>query len=188
MTTVAAPAAAAAPVAVSSFRRQWRLLRYAKPHWRGLLVLIATMLANIALDLLRPWPIVLVVDNVLGTESLPGVLTILPGVQDKHGLLIWVAIGTILIFLLGTVTNVIYTYCSLLLGQRMTYSLATDLFAHLQRLSVLFHHRRPVGDLISRVTGDSWCVNTLVTEALVPAVQALVTLIAMFVVMWNLQP
>jgi ATP-binding cassette subfamily B protein/subfamily B ATP-binding cassette protein MsbA len=99
-----------------------------------------------------------------------------------------VAIATVLIFLLGTVTNVIYTYCSLLLGQRMTYSLATDLFAHLQRLSILFHTRRPLGDLMSRVTGDSWCVNTLVADALVPAFQALVTLVAMFVVMWNLQP
>jgi ATP-binding cassette subfamily B protein/subfamily B ATP-binding cassette protein MsbA len=185
MTAVAAPVA---PVATGSFRRQGRLLRYAKPHWRGLLVLIGTMLANIALDLLRPWPIKLVVDNVLGSQATPGVLTVLPGVQDKHGLLLWVAIGTVLIFLLGTLTNVIYTYCSLLLGQRMTYSLATDLFAHLQRLSILFHHRKPVGDLISRVTGDSWCVNTLVTDAIVPAIQALVTLVAMFVVMWNLQP
>jgi ATP-binding cassette subfamily B protein/subfamily B ATP-binding cassette protein MsbA len=184
MTAVAAPA----PVATGSFRRQGRLLRYARPHWRGLLILMATMLANIALDLLRPWPIKLVVDNVLGSEATPSVVTWLPGVDDKHGLLLWVAVGTVLIFLLGTLTNVIYTYCSLLLGQRMTYSLATDLFAHLQRLSILFHHRKPVGDLISRVTGDSWCVNTLVTEAIVPAIQALVTLIAMFVVMWNLQP
>ncbi|MGI8802294.1 MAG: ABC transporter ATP-binding protein [Solirubrobacteraceae bacterium] len=174
--------------AVGSLRRQARLLRYARPHWRGLVILIATMLANIALDLLRPWPIKLVVDNVLGSQAIPGVLRSLPGVEGKHGLLLWVVIGTVLIFLLGTVTNMVYTYCSLLLGQRMTYSLATDLFAHLQRLSVLFHTRRPVGDLISRVTGDSWCVNTLVTDALVPAFQALVTLIAMFVVMWSLQP
>ena len=182
-------AAAAAPaLAVGSFRRQARLLRYVKPHWRGLLVLLATMLANIALELLKPWPIKLVVDNVLGDDGIPGILRALPGVEGQHGLLLWVAIGTVLIFLLGTLANVVYTYCSLLLGQRMTASLATDLFAHLQRLSVLFHNRRPVGDLISRVTGDSWCVNTLVTEAIVPAVQALVTLIAMFVVMWNLQP
>jgi len=173
---------------IGSLRRQARLLRYAKPHWRGLLILVVTMLANIGLDLLRPWPIKLVVDNVLGHESIPGILRALPGVEGRHGLLIWVAIGTVLIFLLGTVTNMIYTYCSLLLGQRMTYSLATDLFAHLQRLSVLFHTRRPVGDLISRVTGDSWCVNTLVADALVPAFQASVTLIAMFVVMWSLQP
>jgi ATP-binding cassette subfamily B protein/subfamily B ATP-binding cassette protein MsbA len=186
MSAASAPEASAP--AVGSFRRQGRLLRYAKPHWRGLMILIATMLANIALDLLRPWPIKLVVDNVLGDQGIPRILSALPGVEGKHGLLIWVAIGTVLIFLLGTLTNVIYTYFSLLLGQRMTCSLATDLFAHLQKLSVLFHSRRPVGDLISRVTGDSWCVNTLVTEAIVPAAQALITLIAMFVVMWNLQP
>jgi ATP-binding cassette subfamily B protein/subfamily B ATP-binding cassette protein MsbA len=174
--------------AVSSWRRQLRLLRYAKPHWRGLVVLVATMLANIGLDLLRPWPLKLVIDNVLGDERIPGILRSLPGVDGPHGLLLWVAIATVLIFLLGTATQMAYTYCSLLMGQRMTFSLATDLFAHLQRLSVLFHTRRQVGDLIARVTGDSWCVNTIVTDAIVPAVQALVTLVAMFVVMWQLQP
>jgi ATP-binding cassette subfamily B protein len=174
--------------AVGSFRRQARLLRYAKPHWRGLLVLIGTMLANIGLDLLRPWPLKLVVDNVLGDSGLPAALTWLPGVDDPQGLLVWVVIATLLIFLLGTVTNMAYTYYSLRLGQQMTYSLAADLFAHLQRLSLLFHTRRPVGDLISRVTGDSWCVNTLVTDAAVPAFQALVMLVTMFAVMWALQP
>jgi ATP-binding cassette subfamily B protein len=146
------------------------------------------MLANIALDLLRPWPIKLVVDNVLGDSGLPGPLTWLPGVDGPRGLLVWVVVATLLIFLLGTVTNMAYTYYSLRLGQKMTFSLAADLFAHLQRLSLLFHTRRPTGDLISRVTGDTWCVNTLVTDAAVPAFQSLITLVSMFVVMWALQP
>ena len=180
--------AADAPPTPGSFRRQGRLLRYAKPHWRGLVVLVATMLANIGLDLLRPWPLKLLFDNVLGDHPIPDVLQALPGVDGPRGLLAWIAAATVAIFLLGTLTHMIYTYSSLRLGQRMTYSLAADLFAHLQRMSVLFHTRRPVGDLISRVTGDSWCVNTLVTDALVPALQSLVTLVAMFVVMWNLQP
>jgi ATP-binding cassette, subfamily B, bacterial len=179
---------AAAAGRPSSFRRQARLLRYARPHWRGLVVLGATMLANIGLDLLRPWPLKLVLDNVLGHHPLPGVLSGIPGVGTPHGLLVWVAVATVLIYLLGTVSKMVYTYFSMRLGQQMTYSLATDLFAHLQRLSVLFHTRRPLGDLMSRVTGDTWCVNTLVTDALVPAVQSLVTLLAMFVVMWQLQP
>jgi ATP-binding cassette, subfamily B, bacterial len=174
--------------AAGSFRRQARLLRYARPHWRGLVVLITTMLANIGLDLLRPWPIKLVVDNVLGHSRVPSVLTWLPGVSSPRGLLVWVVIATLLIFLLGTVTNMVYTFYSLRLGQRMTFSLAADLFAHMQRLSLLFHTRRPVGDLISRVTGDTWCVNTLVTDAAVPAFQSIVTLVAMFVIMWALQP
>ena len=181
-------AAAAATPPVASWRRQLRLLRYAVPHWRGLLVLVATMLANIGLELLRPWPLKLVIDNVLADDPIPDVLKSLPGVDGPHGLLLWVALATVLIFLLGTATQMAYTYCSLLVGQRMTFSLATDLFAHLQRLSVLFHTRRQLGDLIARVTGDSWCVNTMVTDAIVPAIQALVTLVAMFVVMWHLQP
>ncbi|MEJ7892343.1 MAG: ABC transporter ATP-binding protein [Solirubrobacteraceae bacterium] len=176
-------------VATGSFRRQGRLLRrYAKPEWRGLLVLFTTMFANIGLELLRPWPLKLVIDNVLGDEPLPSVLSGLPGVDAPRGLLLWVALGTMLIFLLGTLTHMIYTYSALRLGQRMTFGLAADLFAHLQRLSVLFHARRPLGDLMSRVTGDSWCINTLVADAIVPAVQALVTLIAVFVVMWSLEP
>ncbi len=178
----------AASPAAGSLRRQARLLRYVKPHWRGLIVLIATMIANIGLDLLRPWPIKLVVDNILGDSGLPSVLTWLPGVSTPRGLLTWVVIATFLIFLLGTVTDMAYTYYSLRLGQRMTYSLAADLFAHMQRLSLLFHTRRPVGDLIARVTGDTWCVNTLVTDAAVPAFQALITLVSLFAVMWVLQP
>jgi ATP-binding cassette, subfamily B, bacterial len=174
--------------AAGSFRRQARLLRYARPHWRGLLVLVVTMAANIGLDLLRPWPLKLVVDNVLGHHAIPSSLTWLPSSDSPRGLLVWVVVATLLIFLLGTVTNMAYTFYSLRLGQQMTYSLAADVFAHLQRLSLLFHTRRPVGDSISRVTGDAWCVNTLVTEAAVPALQALVTLVTMFAVMWALQP
>ncbi len=176
------------PPAVGSLRRQVRLLRYAKPHSRGLAVLIATITANVGLDLLRPWPLKLLVDNVLGHHGLPSALTGLPGVGGPRGLLVWVVIATLLIFLLGTVTHMAYTYTSMRLGQQMTYRLAADVFAHLQRLSLLFHNRRPVGDLISRVTGDTWCVNTIVTEAAVPAFQAVFTLVSMFVVMWALQP
>jgi ATP-binding cassette subfamily B protein len=173
----------------SSLRRQGRLLRrYAKPQWRGLLVLVTTMLANVGLELLRPWPLKLVVDNVLGHHPIPSVLRALPGVDGPRGLLVWVALVTVLIFLLGTVTHMIYTYSALQVGQRMTFGLAADLFAHLQRLSILFHTRRPLGDLMSRVTGDSWCINTIVADALVPALQGLVTLVSIFVVMWTLQP
>ena len=173
---------------VSSLRRQARLLRYAKPLWRALLVLLASMLANIGLELLRPWPLKLVVDNVLGSHPLPKSLGGLPGAQNVDTLLIWVVVATVLIFLLGTVTQMAYTLYSMRLGQQMTYRLAADWFAHLQRLSLLFHLRRPVGDLISRVTGDTWCVNTIVTDAIVPALQALITVVSMFVVMWALQP
>jgi ATP-binding cassette subfamily B protein/subfamily B ATP-binding cassette protein MsbA len=175
--------------AVSSLARQRRILRYAKPHWRALTLLSATMLLDVGLDLLRPWPLKLVIDNVLGHRPTPRLLTtILPGASTAHGLLVWAALGTVAIFLLGTASTTFYNYFSLRIGQRMVFELASDLFAHLQRLSLIFHSRRPLGDTIQRVTGDSYCVSTLVNDALIPVVQALLMLGAMFVVMWTLEP
>jgi ATP-binding cassette subfamily B protein/subfamily B ATP-binding cassette protein MsbA len=173
----------------SSLKRQLKLLRrYAAPHWRAMTVLVGTMLVDVGLDLLRPWPLKLLVDNVLGQKRIPRVLTLLPGAAGRHGLLVWVVVGTVVIFLVGTIFRTIYTYVSLRAGQEMTYDLAGDLFRHLQRLSLLFHSRRPVGDMLARVTGDSYCVSTLLTEAIVPAMRATLLLGAMFAVMWRLQP
>jgi ATP-binding cassette subfamily B protein/subfamily B ATP-binding cassette protein MsbA len=143
----------------------------------------------VGLSLLRPWPLKLVIDNVLGHQRTPAFLTtILPGSASPHGLLIWAAVGTVAIFLLGTTSSTFYNYFSLRISQRMVWDLAADLFAHLQRLSLIFHSRRPLGDTIQRVTSDSYCVSTLVTDALIPLAQALVMLGAMFVVMWSLEP
>lgn len=172
----------------SSLRRQARVLRYAKPHWRAILLLSTTMLIDIALDLLKPWPLKLVIDNILGHQPAPKVVTtILPGSSGVHGLLAWAAGGTVAIFVLGTASTTFYNYFSLRIGQRMTVELAADLFSHLQRLSLIFHSRRPLGDMIARVTGDSYCVSTLVTDALVPLVQAFLMLGAMFFVMFALE-
>src|SRR5436305_7825088 len=175
--------------AASSLRRQGRILRYAKPHWRAILLLSGTMLIDVGLSLLRPWPLKLVIDDVLGHHLPPKfVSSLLPGSSSPHGLLAWAAIGTVLIFLLGTASTTFYNYFSLRIGQRMVFELASDLFAHLQRLSLIFHSRRALGDTIQRVTGDSYCVSTLITDALIPAIQAVVMRGAMFFVMWSLEP
>jgi ATP-binding cassette, subfamily B, bacterial len=171
-------------------RRRLRFLAsYAGPHWKGIVLLCATMLVDIGLDLARPWPLKLVIDNVLGHDPTPRLLaSTLPGSSTPHGLLIWATCGVVVVFLIGAVGKMLYTYQSLRVGQRMLFALSSDLFAHLQRLSLIFHSRRSLGDTIQRVTGDTYCVSTLVTDALVPAVQALVMLSAMFVVMWTLEP
>lgn len=172
-----------------SLRRQRRLLAYAKPHWRAIVLLVATMGTDIGLNVLRPWPLKLVIDNVLGHHRTPHVLSsILPGSGTPHGLLAWAAGATVAIFLLGTASSTFYNYFSLRVGQKMVFELASDLFAHLQRLSLIFHSRRALGDTIQRVTGDSYCVSTLVTDALLPLLQAFVMLAVMFVVMWSLEP
>ncbi|MBI2402689.1 MAG: ABC transporter ATP-binding protein [Gemmatimonadetes bacterium] len=169
-----------------------RLLRYLSPQRRELVIILATMLLAIGLDVLRPWPVKLLVDQVLDQRpldpALRRILAILPGPGGGEGLLLWVCLSTVAIFLAGTLVSMASTAASVRLGQRMTYHLGADLFLHLQRLSLLFHSRRSVGETLARVTGDAYCVQTLVNGVLLPLVRSALMLIAMFVIMWRMQP
>jgi ATP-binding cassette subfamily B protein/subfamily B ATP-binding cassette protein MsbA len=150
------------------------------------------MAFTVGLDVLRPWPMKILVDSVLGQQPLPDdvgrLLAAMPGTGTNEGLLLWVCISTVVIFLVGTLMSVISTVITVGLGQRMTYSLGADLFLHLQRLSLAFHNRRPVGDTISRVTGDVYCLQVLVTSVILPVIRSVVTLVTMFVIMWSMEP
>jgi len=167
------------------------MLRYAVPHWRGLLVIGAMMAASIGLSLVGPWPTKILVDYVLGDRPMPhalrGFFSALPGPSSKEYILLWVAIATIAVFLAKTFVEMVQSYVGVGVRQRMTYGLGADLFLHLQRLSLRFHSRRPVGDSIARVTGDPSCVPAIVLDAMLPVLQSLALLATMFVIMWQLQ-
>jgi ATP-binding cassette subfamily B protein/subfamily B ATP-binding cassette protein MsbA len=155
-------------------------------------VVLAAMAASIALDVLRPWPMKLLVDQVLGGAPLPppvaAAIRAVPGGEGSTGLLTGVALSTVAIFLLGTLASMVQSVAGVRFGQRMVYDLAADLFLHLQRLSLVFHSRRPVGDMLTRVTGDPYAVQMLINGALLPLLGSAVTLGSMFLIMWHLEP
>jgi ATP-binding cassette subfamily B protein len=175
-----------------SVTAQFRLLRYLWPHWKDLCIVGITMAVTVGLEVLRPWPTKILVDQVLGQEPVPEflnrVLLWLPGPHGHRQLLFWVCACTVLIFFAGTLLTMANVSASVRLGQRMVFDLGADLFAHLQRLSLLFHSRRAVGDTIARVTGDTYGLQTLVNSALLPLFQSGITLLAIFAVMWHLEP
>lgn len=177
---------------MKSISKQLRLLVYIAPHWRGLAIMLSVMALSIGLDVLRPWPMKLLVDNVLGGQPIPQslarMLAVLPGSAGPQGLLFWLCISTVLIFLIGTLMSIASGVVSVGVGQRITYSLSADLFRHLQRLSLIFHSRHSVGDSLSRITGDAYCAQTLLTSIVFPIIQSVVMLITMFVIMWRLEP
>lgn len=183
---------AAAPVDTSALGLCRWLSSYALRRWAGLLGVLATMAAKIGLDLLKPWPLKLLVDYGLGQQALPpalaSVLAAWPGGASREALIGGSVAATVVLFLLGWALGVAVSYANIGFGQRMVYDLATDVFSHLQRLSLRFHSRQSVGDSIRRVTTDCGCVSVIVKDAVLPFVAALVTFVAMFVVMWRLEP
>jgi ATP-binding cassette subfamily B protein/subfamily B ATP-binding cassette protein MsbA len=164
--------------------------RYAVRRWAALLAVLATMVAEIGLTALRPWPMKVLVDNVLNGSPATGtvgwVIDLIPGAPGPRELLVWTIGATVAIFVFDWILGVATSFASIGLGQRMVYDLAGDLFAHLQRLSLRYHGRRPVGDTIRRVTEDTGCVSTIVKDAILPVLTSLLSLATMFLIMWRM--
>src|SRR5262249_25132535 len=112
-----------------------------------------------------------------------GLLARLPGAQSARTLLFYVVAAQLALFLFGSLFDIILTRASLKVGQRMVYNLAADLFAAIQRRSLLFHTRTTVGDSMSRITGDCWVFLPITQSILFGVTQALALLLAVAIIL-----
>jgi ATP-binding cassette, subfamily B, bacterial len=174
--------------AARPLHRYRRLLRYAARHRRGWLAIVGATLVSTGLGLLTPWPMKMLVDNVLDDKPLPGVVSLLPGVEASETLLIWVVAAGLFIFVAAAAADVILSFLWVRVGQAMVYEVARDLFARIQRRPLLHHRRTPVADSLARVTEDAWSVHAVVDELLFTPGHALATTVAIVAVMFHLNP
>jgi ATP-binding cassette, subfamily B, bacterial len=169
-----------------------RMLRYAWRQWPILLcVLAATAVASL-LTALQPWPLKILVDYALGDAATPAPLrAVLEALVLGSSPVVLVAVAagaSLALFVLSSAVSAGLDWAWAVAGQRMTYHVAADLFHQLQRLSLIFHNRRPVGDSLNRLTADAWSVIAVVEGVLVSPVRNLLTLATVGVVAWTLDP
>ena len=117
-----------------------RLLRYALRHKAPLALAFALGLLGVAVDLARPWPVKVVVDNALAGEPLPpplaGVAGRLPGAGSREGVLAWCVAAALLLAVAGPALSLALLNVSVAVAQRLVYDLSRELFEKLQRLSL----------------------------------------------------
>src|SRR3954469_15866288 len=136
-----------------------RVFRYLRPYWRLAVLSVVIMLVGAVVALLVPWPLQVLVDNVLDGKALHPTLTRVLGplAADRFRLMIAVVVGGFLIVLLQDVLNVVGNYFNVKIEQNMVLDFRSDLFQHAQRLSLAFHDRKRSGMLIYAVNfqGDA---------------------------------
>jgi ATP-binding cassette subfamily B protein len=167
-----------------------RLFGYAMRYGRSWALILLVSVLCTAFGLLQAWPMKVLVDHVLGRAPMSQVLSRflapLPGTGSPEGLLVWVVLAGLAVFAVNGAVDGYLTCTWVRVGQRMVYDLASDLFGHIQRRSLLFHGRNPVGDSISRITGDCWCVHTVVDNLLFKPKLALISALAMIGLMMQM--
>ena len=172
--------------ATAFLRAPRSLYLWALAYLRPYKLLVATILSvsglEVVLGLLKPWPLKVLVDEVLaGKSSLP----FFGDVSAAEGLLLGCA-AYFALHVLSEINAAVHTQLQVGIGQRIVADLRRELFAHLQSLSLRFHLKRGTGDTIYHIENDAYCVEGLTMSGFVPLVTAGSTLIAMFVVLWRM--
>ena len=166
-------------------------LRYGRRRGATFASILGLMILDVGFNVLMPWPLKLIVDNVLPGKSLPEAISwvnFLPGAASAGALLTWLALATLLLFIGRQSVLMIKGYLQAGASSRIKLDIAGDLFLHLQKLSLGFHDSHKVGDLVRRVVEDTDFVKSLITGVLLSALTSVVTLLAMFWVMWKIDP
>jgi ATP-binding cassette subfamily B protein len=171
------------------------LLRLLPFAWRrrGAMALVALgMVLDIGFTLLQPWPLKVLVDNVLRGRPLHGLLLsafqMLPGPHGRIALLDWTVAAGVAIFLLTGAWGLLSAWAAIRFGAQLSYDMAGALFAHIQRLSLRFHATHGIGSSLRRIMGDSGAVTTIVQDGALPGLSAVASLASIAAVMVALDP
>ena len=171
----------------------WALWRYAPrafpylwPHKAKLSLSLALSVLNTFVLLLQPWPFAIMIDSVASDHPLPPIARdVLPTGHPYIQLAMLVFAGFALT-VLGNALTVWQTAIDVTIDQRMVLDFRSDLFQHAQRLSFAFHDARRTGELMSRINYQAASVGTVVM-AFPPMLQALLSLVGMFVLSFLIQ-
>ena len=130
-----------------------RILAYLRPYKAmSALTILGIFLSSVG-ALLEPWPLKIVVDNILSSQPLPPPWSEWFGwVEPRKGLfLILVLLLGLAVMLLHNVFTILTNYWDTNLEQKVILDFRSDLFRHAQRLSLAFHDQKRSGMLIYAV-------------------------------------
>jgi subfamily B ATP-binding cassette protein MsbA len=175
------------PPAKSS--RRLRIVDLVRPHWKALAIAVVAVLGETLTDVLEPWPIKIVVDNILQSKPLPaalgGVVTRLFG-HNAYAIVNFAVAAVAIIAVVGAVSAFFEKYLTTSVSQWVAHDLRRTLYQHIQRLSLAEHDKAQTGDLITRVTSDIGAVQDFINSALLGMLVDVMTLVGMIGVMFYL--
>jgi len=153
-----------------------RLLKYSRPY-AGKLIIVAFLVAISTLSaILGPIFVGVAIDDYIIPADLAGLLRL--------------AAGMLVIFIAGGLASVIHSIIMVDISQELVADIRSQLFTHIQSLSMVYHDSHRVGDVMSRVTNDTDAINQVLSNGLIQFITNILTLagilVTMFLLNWQL--
>ena len=132
-----------------------RIVSYAKPHAKSLLVVVFLLMLSIAYSVISPY--------------LTG--TIYALFEAEAGFELSELISKVIIYISILIVSLISTYFQAIIlqrvGQQILSKLREDTFSHIEKLSHSQLHSTHVGTLVTRVTSDTNSISSMATGVLI---------------------
>ena len=170
-------------------RKRLSIRELLKPHVAALAFGLIAVIGEGAANVLEPWPLKIVLDNVLRSRQIHGWLNRVVHAtagDDKLAILKFACIAVLGITALDAICSYAEKYLTTSVGQWVAHDLRRALYSHIQRLSLAYHDEKRTGDLISRVTTDIDAIQSFITSGLLQTLVNALTLLGMVGVMFYL--
>ncbi len=166
-----------------------RLIRELIRPYRGkLLIILAAMLIETAMSLANPWPLKIIIDNVIDHKKLPHGLDELvrPLLDGGHKLQVagLAALAFVVIALIGAMASYIDNYYTESVGQYVAHDLRMRTYHHLQKLSLGYYNTHQTGTLLSTITTDIETIQDFASSSTLDILIDLLTIVSMLGLMF----
>src|SRR5919109_697410 len=158
-----------------------------RPYRGWLAIILLATAVETAMSLAAPWPLKIVLDNVIGGEPPPAWLARIAGDLPGGNLMrmaAFAAVATVLIAALGALASFVDNYYTENVGQWVANDLRVRVFDHLEHLPLAYYDTHSTGSLLSTITDDIATIQGFASEATLGIVVDLLTIAGMLGLMF----
>jgi ABC-type multidrug transport system fused ATPase/permease subunit len=167
-------------------RLVWTMVR---PYKKWLLIIFVAMLVETGMSLATPWPLKIIIDNVIGHHKLPGWLSwmdaVFPG-ENKIQFAAVAAISVMIMAAIGSLASYMDNYFTESVAQYVSNDLRKRIYHHLQRLSLEYYDTHQTGKLLSTITTDVSTIQDFASSTLMNIIVDSLTIVGMLSFMFIL--
>ena len=166
-----------------------RLIRsLIRPYSISLAAILVAMLVQTAMSVAGPWPLKIVLDNVIGSHKLSPWLDhllrpLLAG-GSKMQIAAAAALAAILIAVVGAIASYVANYYTTSVGQWVANDLRMRTYHHLQQLSLSYYDTHESGTLLSTITADVQTIQSFASSSTLDILVDMFTIVGMLSIMF----
>jgi ABC-type multidrug transport system fused ATPase/permease subunit len=160
----------------------------ARPYRGWLVIILLAMLVETIAGLAGPWPLKIVIDDVVGQGTVPGWAARLfgPSLTDGRTLAAMAAVSVVLIAGLGGLASYVDNYYTESVGQWVANDLRLSVYDHVECmcLSFAYYDTHQTGALLSTMTDDVSTVQDFVSSSTLSILIDVMTIVGMLGLMF----